>query len=138
MSYQDDQNQFNEMLKKHGFETPTISSYVGKGWWPLLEELFPKLKEQGVTSISQIKEKFGTLRLYLGTYPDSMTEEQRKKVWELCCFAEAETEKICQTCGEMGTKRIDNGWVSIRCDPCSKKNRARRKDSPSDAPSESS
>jgi hypothetical protein len=64
-----------------------------------------ELKE--LPTISQVKEKFGSLRFYM----DNATTEQYAYVE----FAEAMSYKTCEICGSPGQAR-NNGWVKVLCD----------------------
>ncbi len=93
--------------------SPYCASGVGPGWVPLLRELFEGLRAEGhdLGSISQIKEKFGTLRVYLSGISDEADE--------LIAKAEAKSAVTCEECGEPGTLRT-KGWWRTRCDGCAK------------------
>ena len=83
---------------------------VGEGWLPILDRLTDDLVKMGWDrNLQQVKEKFGTLRFYIGTG----TEEMHKRISE----AEAETARTCEMCGAPGTRRTD-GWVKTNCDEC--------------------
>lgn len=82
--------------------------HVGKGWWPLLDKLHVDImKIDPGYSVGQVKEKFGTLRLYL----DGLSEASHKLVRE----CEDESGKICEVCGEPG-KLYRSGWWHTLCD----------------------
>jgi len=79
------------------------------GWAPILETVFKKfmlLKDKPI--LAQVKEKFGTLHIYL----DNETDEASKIVEE----AEIASEHICEICGEPGYLRRNNGWYMVRCE----------------------
>jgi len=59
--------------------------------------------------VYQIKEKFGTLRVYLS----STTE----KVVAAVQYAELLSSCTCETCGRPGERR-GGGWISTLCDRC--------------------
>lgn len=87
---------------------------VGDGWFDLLHETCIKLKEVGFNGkFSQIKEKYGSLRVYIAK---GATEEQ----WKIVEDAEEKSEFICEQCGEDG-KLVDDGWIYGICEPCYKK-----------------
>lgn len=86
---------------------------VGPGWAELLTELHEKLeflaKAQGCDyTVSQIKEKFGTLRFYANC-TDIMQD----------CISAAEHQSsfVCEGCGDYGTLR-KGGWLKTLCDKC--------------------
>ncbi len=80
---------------------------VGDGWAPLLEKAFKKfMLLENKPVLAQVKEKFGTLRLYLDYYSD----EAEKIVRE----AEIESEHTCEICGEPGVL-YTKGWYVTWC-----------------------
>jgi hypothetical protein len=79
------------------------------GWAPILETTFKKLvllKHKPI--LAQVKEKFGTLHIYL----DNATDEASKIVED----AERASEYTCEICGEPGDLRKNNGWYMVRCE----------------------
>lgn len=81
---------------------------IGKGWYPLVQELVEDLKKLGWDgTILQIKEKFGGLRFYIG----SGSEE----IWNRIEEAEKKSYTICEVCGESGEVRSE-GWIRTLCD----------------------
>lgn len=85
----------------------------GDGWFFLLDKLFETIqsyldcnnKEQVI--LSQVKEKFGTLRVYCEGADDI--------VYGMIWFAERLSANICEICGEKG-KLNSLGWIKCRCD----------------------
>lgn len=55
---------------------------------------------------AQVKEKYGTLRLYFTTYPDGIDEIERE--------AETKSETTCEKCGKPGKLR-GQGWYYTSC-----------------------
>lgn len=90
----------------------------GDGWFDLIDTLSAQLStldpiDEGesvhwVRAI-QVKEKYGTLRFYVGPATNEATA--------LIDFAEALSGRICETCGNKGL-RYGTVWVKTRCDPC--------------------
>ena len=101
--------------------SPRCGFYVGDGWLPLLKQLclditvelekLPK-EERDNFQVSQVKEKFGTLRFY--------TYGENEVIHQLVQKAESASCSICETCGAPGTVRTD-GWLKTRCDSCQAK-----------------
>lgn len=60
-------------------------------------------------TISQIKEKFGTLRFYIYGGSDAIDK--------LIDTAEDLSSVTCEQCGQSGELR-DNGWLFTLCDEC--------------------
>jgi len=94
----------------------------GDGWrsilWRLcgdLESMLLKLKgkkpeDYGDFQITQIKEKYGTLRFYTNWATDEMDDRIDQ--------AEEESARTCEICGSPGEMRNAHGWYMIRCDEC--------------------
>lgn len=61
----------------------------------------------------QVKEKFGGLRFYV-VGGDDITEA-------LINFAESVSFKVCETCGNQGSKKTIGTWIHTSCDPCFEK-----------------
>lgn len=59
--------------------------------------------------IVDIKEKYGTLRIYCYGGNDEM--------WDLIIKYEELSESICEECGDVGELR-DYGWLKTMCDDC--------------------
>lgn len=92
----------------------------GDGWFDILDELCKKItarcEEMGYTDVrvSQVKEKWGTLRFYMNHADD--------EIYKYIDEAEAKSENTCEKCGAPGTCALTtNGWYGVRCDKCSKK-----------------
>ena len=89
---------------------------VGNGWFNILWEMCEKIDEIRKrdnldVSFSQIKEKFGGLRVY--EFGGNNDVEK--------CIEEAEGKslKTCENCGKPGNLKGDC-WVQTLCDECSK------------------
>lgn len=83
---------------------------IGDGWADLMIATSAWIAEIGVPAgwrFSDIKEKYGELRLYDGPSDD---------LDDICTAAEILSESICDQCGARGRLRVDAGWYSTRCD----------------------
>lgn len=81
---------------------------VGKGWHSLIEPIIAACIEENV-EIFQIKEKFGSLRIYLkGDAPEYINQYIR--------YAEWMSERTCEYTGKPGKVRSVNGWLRCVCD----------------------
>jgi hypothetical protein len=81
---------------------------VGVGWRPIVSAAVEAIgKRQGF--ITQIKEKFGGLRIYVhgGDY-DAIDDIIRT--------AERECAITCEICGKPGTLRNLKGWLKTACE----------------------
>lgn len=93
----------------------------GLGWYDLIDKLSQDLeneilklptKEQKEYYAVQVKEKCGTLRYYMSTYTD--------KISDLIEQAETASATICERCGATGSLiRSNHGWLQTLCEPCS-------------------
>lgn len=108
-TWRDELNErFGWMGGRHG-----LSFECGGGWRFLLGDLLQRIaatlsdEEKQEFQISQIKEKFGTLRFY--TYGGS------DRIDALVESAERASEITCDVCAGRGRIR-NSGWVSVRCD----------------------
>ena len=91
----------------------------GPGWDKILDELFFVIKKNIDTKvidisfkIIQVKEKWGTLRVYTNWGDDH--------IWQLISQYEELTHRVCELCGEPGELRI-KGWMSTLCNSCNEK-----------------
>jgi hypothetical protein len=94
---------------------------VGKGWFPLVEELHKTLVEiDPEYEIHQIKEKFGGLRYYFGCSKGFGTPESAA-MQAAVRLAEGLSIKTCENCGRPGELRHGRhgrGWTLCLCDEC--------------------
>ncbi|WP_433465525.1 hypothetical protein [Spirillospora sp. CA-128828] len=113
---------------------PAHLDAVGPGWHPLLLRLHEQLLAVNPDyRVQQVKEKYGTLRIYLltglmrypgwetGNLPEPHDEERYKREDEaarrLVHAAEEESARICESCGNPGETR-GNSWLKTLCDDC--------------------
>ena len=83
----------------------------GQGWHPLLLSLFASLHPS--TTIHQIKEKFGGLRVYATT-----TDEGQ----DLIDQAEQRSYSTCELCGSIENVSTKGpGWLRTLCEECRQK-----------------
>jgi len=95
---------------------------VGEGWFKLVLS-FSKQMEKLILnespssrkffSCSQLKEKFGSLRVY--------TRSSTNKMDDLIGKAEAKSAEICENCGDSAKVEDIGGWLSCICSKCLKK-----------------
>lgn len=104
----------DKSLLAFGFE-------CGDGWFDLLDTLCTqptRLKPAGEEddplplTVLQVKEKYGTLRFYLGACTD--------EALALVDFAEAMSARICEACGNRG-RTCGTTWLKTLCDSCARK-----------------
>jgi len=94
------------------------------GWYDLIRglsaKLEPLIKQYSKTiskdetycqpMASQVKEKFATLRFYMTSETQEMSD--------LITLYERESSKICECCGYPGTTINNNGWLRTLCESC--------------------
>ena len=96
-----------------------FSFECGPGWAGLLERLFDDLGQIArptgdLITIRQLKEKFGTLRVYWRGAVDHNVESLIDDAILLAAFR---SEITCQTCGDSGQMRRSGfGWYHVACD----------------------
>lgn len=95
---------------------------VGGGWHPLLMELHERLVAICPNYfVGQVKEKFGTLRVYLDTNDfdeDSPVYSYPEEVWEEISKAERASAKVCEFCGKPGELNYERHWIKTLCQEC--------------------
>lgn len=94
------------------------------GWYDLLNDAFakieveiekiikeePNIPEEALPKATQVKEKFGTLRLYVNTFNDAIAAIIRE--------AEAKSAITCELCGQPGELCTTGGWLKTMCNTC--------------------
>lgn len=84
---------------------------VGKGWYPLIEEMITKLaaaSDDFDVNILDIKEKFGGMRIWV----DKPTEE----MYHITREYEDKSYTVCEFCGSDGKYRGELPWKRTLCD----------------------
>jgi len=88
----------------------------GDGWFSLLLEAATELEALGTdVRAAQVKEKFGTLRLYVA----GTTAENFQTIEEIIVRAERRSSLECETCGAAGSRGNGNGrrgYIQTLCD----------------------
>ena len=105
----------DKLERDFGHMLTHTSGYVCPGWeqliWDMLDDiqaLNPLVGEGGHPEFTQIKEKFGTLRVYGYNISDDEQE-----ILDKYAALSAET---CMTCGAFGQMREKNRWLYVACD----------------------
>lgn len=81
---------------------------VGDGWKPIVERLYDDLVKLGWDKeLHQVKEKFGSLRFYIGYGSDEM--------YSRISQAEEESMRTCEVCGNPG-KISGKYWLKCTCE----------------------
>jgi len=116
-------NLYRDVLEKRG-PRDTLMYFgfeIGDGWLKLLKKTSIKLEkeikklpkyERPLFRAIQVKEKWGTLSIYVTYSTDNM--------YDIIDKAEEKSAEICEICGKKGRLR-DGGWIRALCDKCAKK-----------------
>lgn len=96
---------------------------TGDGWYQLLYDLCEELAkcihdadEPVKFVVTQIKEKYGTLRFYY--YLEDGDFETREQIDEIIDKYEGLSATVCECCGKPGKLREKNGQLMVRCEEC--------------------
>jgi hypothetical protein len=89
-----------------GYDLETGLASVAPGWADLVRRAFEGLPEEH--TIVQVKEKFGSLRIYF--------EPNQKAYQGLLNELAAESLTTCEVCGGSGRLRTDRYWQRTLCD----------------------
>lgn len=87
----------------------------GPGWYPLIYETLDKIRaivdRDGLDlEVTEIKEKFGELRIYTSSYTD--------EIYKIIQKASEKSIQTCEICGKYGALTEVNGWWMTRCEKC--------------------
>ena len=102
----------------------TWEDEVPEGWrkafcpqmWDELKEILEKHNYLDKFRFAQIKEKWGTLRIYDNGAPEEVYDEIED--WE--AKYEKLSEEVCINCGKP-SKYMTVGWITFVCEDCAKK-----------------
>lgn len=110
---------YPDLYKEYGGDiTKTCMGWgmsCGDGWFKIIDELSADLSKYGVVA-AQVKEKFGSLRFYLGGVDGDKYDE----VYALIDKAGALSAKTCERCGAPAEIKGQQ-WRRCECDECEKK-----------------
>ena len=87
---------------------------VGKGWAEIVEVCWKVCKTCTEVNvfITQVKEKYGSLRFYVSSAPSY--------VYHVIDAMEEESSIVCELCGENGETTDVHGWYKTLCTECYK------------------
>jgi hypothetical protein len=104
-----------ELISKHKIlQNVECGVYIGDGWTDIVDNLCKEIEVYGQLKniefvVGQVKEKFGTLRVYVDNADDAVDT--------FVDDAERLSESTCETCGEPGALR-GNSWLYTACETC--------------------
>ena len=101
----------NKKSSQGGYLMPiAFGIECGEGWYNLIDYVSAKLEALNQKlEVVQIKEKWGSIRLYL-----NISTDEADKIVE---FVEKESETTCEICSKKG-KLLTDGWWKVRCHSC--------------------
>jgi hypothetical protein len=91
---------------------------TGDGWRELLERAVDRIAAavgESPMIIYQIKQKYGSLRLYHSSAA-YLDEEAQYSVEEAVALAEARSACTCETCGDEGRLFVRGDWLATACE----------------------
>ena len=113
----------DKLERDFGYMLTHTSGYVCPGWEQLIRDMlteivgttWPDVLAEDTESFAiehpqftQIKEKFGTLRVY-----GYNIDDEQQAILDRYAALSADT---CMTCGKAGTMREKNRWLYVACD----------------------
>jgi hypothetical protein len=99
ITYEDLMEAFPKKLKKCSFE-------INEGWYEIIWDLCEQLSHNKDIYFRQIKEKFGSMRIYAALYSD----EDYELISEAC----KRSQTTCERCGQPGSI-VDSEWRYVAC-----------------------
>ncbi|MCW8829255.1 MAG: hypothetical protein OQK94_09380 [Gammaproteobacteria bacterium] len=90
------------------------------GWFDIVYQLSRDIMEMAhqaqveVPEATQVKEKFGTLRFYLGPVSTPIADA----VFDRANQAEEQSAHVCEGCSSASHVHAHNGWYTTLCDTC--------------------
>lgn len=112
-------SKYGALYAKYSFLSDLPMFECDDGWFDLLKDLCEKLDALQLGPkfrVSQIKEKFGRLRVYV----DGAPKEKRRELEKIISQAESRSATICEHCGKPGkTTRLNQGcYIITLCTEC--------------------
>jgi hypothetical protein len=97
----------------------------GDGWEMLIRELATVMEPLAIRygiQCSQVKEKFGLLRIYFDyDYENPPPNEVLERVWERLADNESRSASVCERCGstnDVTTEARQGYWIVTECATC--------------------
>ena len=66
----------------------------------------------------QVKEKWGSLRVYFDFFDEMSNVTENTDIHDLVYALEGQSKQVCEECGKPGYTAEQGGWYSTLCDPC--------------------
>jgi hypothetical protein len=107
------------MVNTNGYTYKQALKSVGKGWHKLLRTAF--YYKPSSVKIVQVKEKFGTLTIYIEGIYDQAPIKEFKEYRNLIDALGAYSSMICEWCGAYGNLDTKYYWMLTLCEKCKTK-----------------
>ena len=108
----DTEKYLDKLERDFGYMLTHTSGYVCPGWEQLIRDMLTEIAsnsdKRSAPVFTDIKEKFGTLRVYGYNIDDEI-----QSILDRYAALSADT---CMTCGKAGTMREKNRWLYVACD----------------------
>ncbi|KAF2497048.1 hypothetical protein BU16DRAFT_347857 [Lophium mytilinum] len=90
----------------------------GDGWYEIIRRLSISISnivasaslEPSEFTVSEVKEKFGLLRVYISNTNNAIQDAIYQSVQE--------SSRTCEKCGGPGVQSARGGWIRASCEPC--------------------
>jgi hypothetical protein len=97
---------------EYGYMLKHTSAYVYPGWKVLIQDMLREIDTHYTGNefpvLTEIKDKFGSLRVY----GDNISDETQEIIDKYECLS----TKTCMTCGAEGELRVKDQWLYVSCD----------------------
>lgn len=101
-----------ELKNDFGYMLKHTDGYVYPGWQQLMRNMLQEIEnsytDNEIPVFEDIKDKFGTLRVYGHNFNDETRTIINK-------YEKLSTE-TCMTCGTRGQLRVQNRWLYVACE----------------------
>lgn len=101
---------------------PALSAVMlehGPGWYCVLDQMLTSMQEAGFDQqtdrITQVKEKFGTIRVYFALDQSIERGAERMEQIRKAMHEADKSARTCETCGEASRLMVTNGMIMTRC-----------------------
>lgn len=92
----------------------------GPGWYDLLDKMLSSMEAAGFNQhrdkITQIKEKFGSIRVYVSFDPTLEGGIDRMERIRKAMNEADKSARTCETCGKSSHLTVTEGWLMSRCE----------------------
>lgn len=103
-----------KLEERHKHLRHTSYFECGDGWFDLIDVLYGQLPKG--TKIAQVKEKYGTLSVYVDL-PEDLGEQEWHEANAVIRMVEVMSARVCEDCGKPGRLRSKKrSWIRTLCD----------------------